>query len=666
MDAACRRYFLTCARKMSLMDKKMTSLSRFSIAVKTQVNGKNRLGTNLDYRALFEQIGECVFIIGLDFKFITANHWALHLLGYEEHEISGISVRDVVMLDSVDEHEALLDKYVGISESTLKKKNGSLLPVELSISVVHTEMDAPAYIQMLARDISDRKLSEVIFKRHVRALSVIGEATALLFRNPDIELTIPDVLESLAYAVDVFSCALFNIHMPTMKVLYQWTIPDLKTFDIQAALYPFLDAIVDSPTRVFSVTGVKLNDEDVPLVSILAIPMQGVMGSWGYLVLFDKENELSWLANEFDTIQTTANLIGAALERLRYEKTISINEARYRIIVDALPDLLLRADLNGRILDYNANSNHPLYMPRESMIGKKLQDVWPPDVVKMILETENRDAFLSSHWVYGFSLPNHEQTFEARLHPISAEEALITVRDITEQARLDQMKSDFINRASHELRTPLTSAIMMAELLQQGGTKDEMDEYWSVLMGELNRQKDLINQLLLAGRLESGRMKLDAVPLDVMPILKEAILAVKVIATKRNVSITLESIDTSLILLADKSGLSQVFINLINNAVKFSPDGRTVEVRVSKGARDAGISITDHGLGIPPDAIPHLFERFYRAKNVTVAEIPGSGIGLYIVKSIVDELGGKISVSSELNKGTTFTVKLRLNGGADL
>jgi signal transduction histidine kinase len=129
---------------------------------------------------------------------------------------------------------------------------------------------------------------------------------------------------------------------------------------------------------------------------------------------------------------------------------------RNRVIVDALPDLLLRVDLTGRILDYNVNANHPLHMPRSAAIGKKLQDLWSPAVVKMIIETDAQDAFVSSHWVYGFSLPGHEQTFEARLHPISADEALIVVRDITEQAQLDQMKSDFINRASHELRTPLS------------------------------------------------------------------------------------------------------------------------------------------------------------------------------------------------------------------
>jgi signal transduction histidine kinase len=186
-----------------------------------------------------------------------------------------------------------------------------------------------------------------------------------------------------------------------------------------------------------------------------------------------------------------------------------------------------------------------------------------------------------------------------------------------------------------------------------------MDEYLSVLMNELNRQKELINQLLLAGRLESGKIHLEAAPLDLMPVLKESVLAVKAIANKRNISVKLAAECSSMQILGDIGGLSQVFINLINNAVKFSPDGYEVLVSALLGENDAIVSITDRGLGIPVDSISHLFERFYRARNVTVAEIPGSGIGLYIVKSIVDELHGVISVVSEVNQGTTFTVKLR-------
>lgn len=139
-------------------------------------------------------------------------------------------------------------------------------------------------------------------------------------------------------------------------------------------------------------------------------------------------------------------------------------------------------------------------------------------------------------------------------------------------------------------------------------------------------------------------------------------LAVKAIANKRNISVKMSMEYESVRILGDAGGLSQVFINLINNAVKFSPVGAEVQVSVLQDDADVFVSITDHGLGIPANSISHLFERFYRARNVTVAEIPGSGIGLYIVKSIVDELHGKISVVSEVNQGTTFTVRLRRDG----
>jgi two-component system phosphate regulon sensor histidine kinase PhoR len=238
-------------------------------------------------------------------------------------------------------------------------------------------------------------------------------------------------------------------------------------------------------------------------------------------------------------------------------------------------------------------------------------------------------------------------------------EALIVIRDITEQAKLNEMKSDFINRASHELRTPLTSAILMTELIQEGGTQEELDEYWHTLKSELNRQKILIDRLLIAGRLESGMMKLEIGALDIIPVLEESFTAVKPIAHKGNVLLRLSAERGPLQVIGDKSGLQQVFINLINNAVKFSRRGGTVEVSVSENESEVQIDIKDSGVGIPEQAIPHLFERFYRAKNVTIAEIPGSGIGLYIVKSIIEELGGTIRVKSVLNEGTTFMVSLR-------
>jgi signal transduction histidine kinase len=134
---------------------------------------------------------------------------------------------------------------------------------------------------------------------------------------------------------------------------------------------------------------------------------------------------------------------------------------------------------------------------------------------------------------------------------------------------------------------------------------------------------------------------------------------VQPIIAKRRISLKMTDDQPAYKVWGDTSGLQQVFINLINNAAKFSPEGSKVDVKISQTETHVKIAIIDKGVGIPQEALPHLFKRFYRAKNVTVAEIPGSGIGLYIVNSIVTELGGEILVESIANKGTTFTVCLQ-------
>jgi signal transduction histidine kinase len=290
---------------------------------------------------------------------------------------------------------------------------------------------------------------------------------------------------------------------------------------------------------------------------------------------------------------------------------------------------------------------------------KKLSQVWPEEIASKIIGEANAHGFFSTNCLDEFRLPYNDTTYEARLYPISSTEALIVIRDVTEQARLNEMKSDFINRASHELRTPLTSAMLMTELIQEGGTPDELNEYWRTLRSELNRQKILIDRLLIAGRLESGMMNLEIARMDVIPVLEEAMMAVKPIAAKRNVRLNMITHEQSVEVMGDKSGLQQVFINLLNNAAKFSSEGGSVQINVSQNGTDVKVQIIDAGIGIPQEAISHLFERFYRAKNVTIAEIPGSGIGLYIVKSIVEELGGTILVESVMNKGTIISVTLK-------
>lgn len=624
---------------------------------------RNEWGEDFHYRALFEQIGECVFIIGLDLRYITANQQALSLLGYEEHELAGLPVIEVMSLDDALGHASVSGDGSNISERILKRKDGSTLPVEISASVVYDEKNKPAYIQSIARDVSDRKNFEETLKRYTRILSVISDATARLLRSANIEAKIPEILASLGMATNISSCAIFEIDTfsstPAVNIQYWWKKSD-SAFDISAVILQHISMIL-SASGDYSYNTVS-DGKRSPMftgLSFVVVPIHGTLGSWGFLGLFDEEKEISWSPSERNTVQTAANLMGSSLQRSSYEETIRLNEARNRAILSALPDLLIRIHFDGKILDYSAHPDHPLYIHRDVISGKKLSETWPAEIVEKMRGPGNQIAFTSPNVLEEFKLPFTNKIYESRLYPISTEEALIVIRDITDQAQLNEMKSDFINRASHELRTPVTAAILMTELIQEGGTQEELNEYWRTLKSELNRQKILIDRLLIAGRLESGMMTLERSPLDLIPVLEESILAVKPIAGKRRVRLDLKTEQKSVPVLGDKSGLQQVFINLINNAAKFSREGGSVNINVTERSAEVQVLISDQGLGIPAESIPHLFERFYRAKNVTIAEIPGSGIGLYIVKSIVEELGGNIRVESEVNKGTTFIVSLQ-------
>ena len=397
----------------------------------SKVETVKQWGEDLLYRALFDQTSECVFIIGLDFRYLAANQQALGLLGYEEQELIGKPVKDVMSQADFLGHDSLFIDESNLYERILKRKDGSTLPVEVSTSIVYDEHDEPAYIQSIARDITERKQAEWALRRHTQILSVIGDATARLLRSSSIEIKIPEVLQSLGLAMDVFCCVIFEINTfaekPFIEVSYKWQLPEEAIFDVSSAIGPFIPELLNLSTGYFSSFGSERSSTSSEQ-TFVAIPINGNLGSWGFLGFFDEGNKLGWSSSELDGAQTAANLIGSALQRIRYEETIRLNEARNRIILDALPDLLIRIDTEATILDYSANSDHPLYIHRDMIIGKKFSQIWPRDIVQKIIGESNTNSFTAPCHVPEFRLPYSNHAYEARLYPISLSEALIVIR----------------------------------------------------------------------------------------------------------------------------------------------------------------------------------------------------------------------------------------------
>jgi PAS domain S-box-containing protein len=233
--------------------------------------------------------------------------------------------------------------------------------------------------------------------------------------------------------------------------------------------------------------------------------------------------------------------------------------------------------------------------------------------------------------------------------------------------KLDTTKSEFLSIVSHEFRTALTGIQGFSELIRDGGLEpDEVRAYGGYIFNDADRVNRLIGDMLDLDRMESGRMTMRAADVDVNDILMEAIAR----ASTSTVTVEFKSdLDPRLPIVAgDRDRLIQVVSNLVNNAVKYSPEGGTVTLTSRVEGKYALISITDTGIGIPADEIGHVFERFRRVRSGAAQSIPGTGLGLTIVKQIVEMHGGKIWVESAVGHGSSFhfTIPLAPEGAAAL
>ena len=237
------------------------------------------------------------------------------------------------------------------------------------------------------------------------------------------------------------------------------------------------------------------------------------------------------------------------------------------------------------------------------------------------------------------------------------------IRDVTKAREIDKMKSDFVSLASHQLRSPLTGIKWFVELFLEGYEKmkrEEMVDYVKKIGGSNQRLIDLVSDLLSVSRIESGKMKdiRDVKTYSLKDILRDSVVEIELLLKEKGARVVgVEEVDEDIKIKGDRTQLVQVFSNLFNNAVKFSPDGSKVFVEVTKNNKWINVTIQDRGVGIPKNQMKRLFEKFFRADNVS-KHIPGSGLGLYVVKRLLESHGGKVSIESSVGKGTKVYVGL--------
>lgn len=235
--------------------------------------------------------------------------------------------------------------------------------------------------------------------------------------------------------------------------------------------------------------------------------------------------------------------------------------------------------------------------------------------------------------------------------------AILITRSFERLAEANRMKSEFVSVVSHQLRSPLSNLKWVTELLISSKTKmssQKQLEYLQILRENNERMQNLISDLLIVARIEQGKLPPQKKKVSLDALVREAVKDVELFAQASNVKLTLSVKGTLPQILADESQLKPVIENLLDNAIRYTEEKKKVEVTLSKKGNNLYFEVRDQGVGIPKEEQKHIFQKFFRSKNALRQQTEGSGLGLYIAKSIINKSGGEIEFFSQEGKGSTF------------
>lgn len=314
---------------------------------------------------------------------------------------------------------------------------------------------------------------------------------------------------------------------------------------------------------------------------------------------------------------------------------------------------------DGKLLHINPAAKKMLKIGDE--VNLHFKDVFP-DIESGSIPEMGQPGFIECNYSRG----NMQfKIFFATFKTSENESGLLSViHDITEQNRLEENRREFVANVSHELRTPLTNIKSYTEtLITDDGSipEDTAKSFLGVIMSEADRMTRIVSDLLILSKFDYGKMTLTMQTFPIYDLLKKICDAIMLTAQKAGCNLLLLADENLPQITADKERIEQVIVNILSNAIKYTPAGGRITVYAEYKDNCVSVSVQDTGAGIPPDDLPKLFDRFYRVDKARSRAQGGTGLGLSIAKEIIELHKGTINVSSELGKGSTFTVNLPLN-----
>ena len=427
--------------------------------------------------------------------------------------------------------------------------------------------------------------------------------------------------------------------------------------------------------------------ETVGLKTAFGVPIIANGEVIAVLVFFDffarSENKQT-----INLIFSVASQLGLIIERKRADDALRSSMATNKAILDAIPDLILRVSREGTFVNFKAAKADNLLTPEQKFLGKHIYEVFPKEMSLPTMNCIERAFATGEAQILECQIPDEYEnklcSYEVRVAISDVNEVMAIVRNITDrkqaeedirrtleqEKKLNELKSRFVTMASHEFRTPLASILSSSELLEHYSHKWSEEKKLSHLyriQSSVKHMTELLNDVLLLGKADAGKLKLNPSKFNLFEFCQELVEEIQLTTTTHQVNFHSQYCaechdpnDTGknecAVVCMDEKMLRHILNNLLSNAIKYSPNSDRVVFNLICQSKQSIFQVRDFGIGVPPSELDRLFDSFHRADNV--GSIPGTGLGLPIVKRSVDLHGGTIVVDSKLEEGTTFTVTL--------
>lgn len=394
------------------------------------------------------------------------------------------------------------------------------------------------------------------------------------------------------------------------------------------------------------------------LASSMLVPLIARGRVLGTITFVSSSHEWLYGPDDLAFAEELGRRAAIAIDNARLYRDTQAAEARFRSLFEHVPDTILLADAEGRYLDANPAATLLLGYDRDELLRLSVPDVvaaereWTAAEYETFTQTGLWRGELHLRRKDGALIPVEVRATAVDLP--TGNVFISVARDISERRVHEQQQQDFLAMVAHDLRTPLTALKGYASLMQRRKAYNERS--MAIMVAQAERLDRLISDVLEVSRLDAHRLELHKSEVELTHMVRQCVAEAEDVVERHPVRVELP--DHPITGWWDSDRICQVIQNLVGNAIKYSPEGEEVVVRVEDCGDRARVSVRDRGIGIPAEALPRLFDRFYRAENVQTASIKGLGLGLYIARSLVEAHGGTMTVESTLGAGSTFVFTL--------